>query len=361
MKMSIMSNESMRELHILKELKGIDNMYQLVKSKVLDGKFVLFIVELDDMISLEEFIIQNPDYFKDFNQVMNFVKKLATGLRIVHKKGFIHANIKPTSIFVNDQNEPVLFDFQHSLTKGKLSKIENPESSIMTPEMKMSIDYDKKIENDERIDVFYLGMLIYELYKGNLSQMLHLNAHYKLFLESTVSFSKGDLVDFYNLIFKSLQTLNTRLSFERYINLIRKVADYPSTNVLEEGSSYQLIDYATDAEKNMNDSIDKEKSAHFKSSFFDNTAQSEDTGMEVEILEEVHHHEEENKGSLLTEILLVIFFFNWFLFFGLIFLYILHLMNKRKMFDFLMDVKKKEKKELKEEERDDETVITCTS
>lgn len=355
MKMSVYSKKAYNELQILKNVQKHEYISQLVAQHFEVDKFVLYVVKFGELQSLEEFIISKPDYFRDFGVLMGFFKKLVTGVKNLHAEGFVHANLKPTSIFVDGNMDPVIFDFEHSLYKNRSGLITNNSSPIMSPEMKASIDFDKKIDFDEKIDVFFLGMLLLELYKGSLSKMMNLHSHYRVFLESRISFSKGDPKDFYNLIFKSIQTNFTRLSFTRYVNLVKRVADYPSAETLEEDYSYQISDFASEDEKNFS-SVKVNEDTGYKSSIFDNTVGSEAASDEVEVMEELHHEEEHDQASLLTEILLVIFFINWFLFFGLIFVYVLYVLNSKKYFDFLIEGRKN-----RSSEEELESVVTSDS
>lgn len=344
MKMSLPSRESRIELMLLKKLRKRPFISQLVDFIQTD-EYILLIFKFGNLVSLEESLLKDPVHFKDFKVALAFMKKVIKGVKQIHKEGYIHANLKPNSIFVDENFEPVIFNFENVLMLQRTGLVDASGVSLRTPEMAFSRDFKKKITYDEKIDVFFLGAIFYEIFRGPVSSILNYSAHYKLFLESTIPFRKNDPRDFYDIIYGSLQTNKTRVTFEKFSVLVRKALDFPSKDSLEAETSYKLKDNASDKELLVNSSSVDLKS-HFKASFFDNTQESEETTVEIDMLEHMHRQDEQAEGSFLTKLLLVIFLLNWVLFIVLLVLYVLYILEKRGFFRFLIGSKKKSETDL---------------
>ena len=57
--------------------------------------------------NLEEFIAQNPDYFKDKSHRKQFCDELFSAMAYIHKKGMLHLDLKPRNILITNQGHHV--------------------------------------------------------------------------------------------------------------------------------------------------------------------------------------------------------------------------------------------------------------
>lgn len=99
-----------------------------------------------------------------WQQSANLVAKVAESLQFAHDKGFIHRDIKPDNILLDENGEPILADFGIAVTECELQR--EMVTSIgtlayMAPEQ---LQPDGQI--DPRTDVYALGVVLYELLTG---------------------------------------------------------------------------------------------------------------------------------------------------------------------------------------------------
>ena len=57
--------------------------------------------------NLEEFIAQNPDYFKDKRHRKQFCDELLSAMSYIHSKGMLHLDLKPRNILITNQGHHV--------------------------------------------------------------------------------------------------------------------------------------------------------------------------------------------------------------------------------------------------------------
>lgn len=90
-------------------------------------------------------------------QALEWVKILASCLRIVHRKGIIHHDIKPDNILFTESGIIKLSDFGIANTGGGTK-------SYMSPE---ALAWDNKATADPRVDIYALGVTLIELLTRN--------------------------------------------------------------------------------------------------------------------------------------------------------------------------------------------------
>ena len=105
-----------------------------------------------------------------FKQAVDIGIQIADGLAAAHEKGIVHRDIKPENIMVRKDGIIQIMDFGLAKlrgTKSKLSRLTKEGSTIgtvgyMSPEQVQGQDV------DHRSDIFSLGVLMYELFTGEL-------------------------------------------------------------------------------------------------------------------------------------------------------------------------------------------------
>ena len=94
--------------------------------------------------------------------------QVAEGLAIAHEKGIVHRDIKPENIMVRKDGIVQIMDFGLAkLRASRASRLTKEGSTIGTAGY-MSPEQVQGQETDHRSDIFSLGVLLYELFAGEL-------------------------------------------------------------------------------------------------------------------------------------------------------------------------------------------------
>jgi serine/threonine protein kinase len=101
-----------------------------------------------------------------FKQALDIGIQLAEGLGVAHDKGIVHRDIKPDNIMVRKDGIVQIMDFGLAKLRG-VSKLTKEGSTIGTAGY-MSPEQVQGQEADHRSDIFSLGVLLYELFTGQL-------------------------------------------------------------------------------------------------------------------------------------------------------------------------------------------------
>lgn len=98
-------------------------------------------------------------------EILRIGKDICRGLQFCHQAGIIHRDIKPANIFVTDRNSYKLGDFgiARMVDAGQKASTKMGTRAYAAPEQFMS--YQDKY--DERVDIYSLGLTLYELANGN--------------------------------------------------------------------------------------------------------------------------------------------------------------------------------------------------
>lgn len=137
------------------------------------------------------FLLQNPNELTDFRK-LKILFGIAEGLRYLHENHFVHGDLTPGNILLNENIEPILTDYSLSKIKPRKTRIppmnicfyapenditeltasardENSESSSESPTMAIKqfsiIDNFQDIEPSA--DVFSYGMIVYTMITGS--------------------------------------------------------------------------------------------------------------------------------------------------------------------------------------------------
>lgn len=175
------------------------------------GNRVFLVLEFASGGSLFSFVrrqkgLEEKHYHKMFTQVCE-------GVAYLHKKNVIHRDIKPENILVDSKGNIKLCDFGWSALNRPSRKTFCGTYEYMAPEI-----FENKPYN-EKVDIWSLGILIYELLHGNSpfkgGSVLDI---YKNILKGKLEFKKNLCNSVKNLISQILQyDMNKRPSIEQIL------------------------------------------------------------------------------------------------------------------------------------------------
>jgi|GEM_PF-5253744 len=161
------------EANIIKELNTFKKSAPIVKC-ITTGKHKVnerwqpyLVLEYLTGISLKKWISPNNDY--DSNIVI--IEQLLDALELVHAKSIIHLDFTPENILFKDTTSLniVLIDFGVATYKVNWSnQTELRNYGIGKPEYMSPEQFDLKQNVDYRSDYYALGIIIYEMFTGNL-------------------------------------------------------------------------------------------------------------------------------------------------------------------------------------------------
>jgi eukaryotic-like serine/threonine-protein kinase len=93
--------------------------------------------------------------------------QIAEGLAAAHEKGIVHRDIKPDNIMIRKDGIAQIMDFGLAKLKGSVSQLTKEGSTVGTAAY-MSPEAVQGQDTDHRSDIFSLGVLLHELFTGEL-------------------------------------------------------------------------------------------------------------------------------------------------------------------------------------------------
>ena len=105
-----------------------------------------------------------------FKQAIDIGIQIADGLAAAHEKGIVHRDIKPENIMIRKDGIAQIMDFGLAKLRSASSKINRltKEGSTVGTAGYMSPEQVQGQDADHRSDIFSLGVLLYELFTGEL-------------------------------------------------------------------------------------------------------------------------------------------------------------------------------------------------
>jgi serine/threonine protein kinase len=105
-----------------------------------------------------------------FKQAVDIGIQLSDGLAVAHEKGIVHRDIKPENIMIRKDGIAQIMDFGLAKLRASGSKITRltKEGSTVGTAGYMSPEQVQGQDADHRSDIFSLGVLLYEMFTGQL-------------------------------------------------------------------------------------------------------------------------------------------------------------------------------------------------
>ena len=116
--------------------------------------------------NLKQFIqdYRNKDELIDEKIIIDIISQICKGLKEIHDNKIIHRDLTPDNIFIDENNKIKIGDFGVSktiTTYNKYAKSLIGKSHYLAPEIEKGIEYNNKV------DIYSLGCIIYELFTTN--------------------------------------------------------------------------------------------------------------------------------------------------------------------------------------------------
>ena len=166
---SIMNNfKSLYCTSFRDDSKLINNSMISMKYK---KKFFLILMEYCDGNTLEDVIKKHKDDSTpiDRKDIYIYTKQILKGLKVLHRNGIIHSDIKPGNIFLkkNGENEQIkIGDFGMAMLKKGGVKLNSKDIKGFTPLYSAPEQKNRKGTYNEKIDIYACGLILYELIGG---------------------------------------------------------------------------------------------------------------------------------------------------------------------------------------------------
>ena len=244
LKIQNQSSLSANELRILRLVQSKKYLVQLVEFKKRNSKLYTIISygakgTLDSFLNKSKHLLEYPN-------AVAFIKKLMLGLKNLHKSGFVHADLKPENIVVDENNDPLIIDFDMSVPMRRKA-MPRGTLSFMSPEVLQAFSYQTEVVFTPEVDLYALGLIFYLIVKRKPAIVLP-SLNYLLLLSSPVEFDKGDKQQFYDFVSEIVKPLSSRKEFLNSLYQLNSMCTYPTEEVLGKRVVYKMKKFATDEE-----------------------------------------------------------------------------------------------------------------
>ena len=156
-----------RELLVTRNLshKNIVRVFDIGEGTLGDAPVLYISMELLRGTTLKRKI--EDEGALEMNQAINIIKQLCSALEEAHKSGVVHRDVKPQNIFLDERNQVKLVDFGIARVGGT-KHLTATGYTYGTPDYMAPEQADPKQEVDYRADLYSLGVVIYEMFTGEL-------------------------------------------------------------------------------------------------------------------------------------------------------------------------------------------------
>jgi serine/threonine protein kinase len=152
-----------QDMEALSQVEGHPNIvraYDFLKDPDTDDTYYL-ILELVDGCTLREIIDEDPDL--TLAQGLRYLILVADALAYCHQRGIIHRNLTPYSIYVTDDGQVKLGDFDFARVPAISQTISKTGQPLVVNKYIAPEQLDDPRQVDPRVDLYSLGAVWYDL------------------------------------------------------------------------------------------------------------------------------------------------------------------------------------------------------
>ncbi|RNA12941.1 LISK family kinase [Brachionus plicatilis] len=179
---------------------------------------LFLVLEFLENGSLEDFLIKKTPAEIPFLLKLKIMLNVATGLRDIHAKNFIHADIKPKNILLDSSYTAKICDLG-SMKNGNLDNYDNNTGGLYYLPLEFFMG-----QYDKRIDIFSYGLIMYHVFSGQ---------RHTYTANNQLNISKLNLIEILfikNLILKATNiNPNERKSINYFKNILQSYVSLAET------------------------------------------------------------------------------------------------------------------------------------
>ena len=257
-KMALKKEDIEKCKNIMNLLSNINNKYLIKYYDIFTEKDTLNIVmEYGGDMDLKKFIksYKNKNILIDEDIIVNIILQICKGLKEIHKNKIIHRDLTPDNIFIDKNNNVKIGDFGVSKITTTLTNYANSQIgkfNYLAPEILKGLEYNNKV------DIYSLGCIIYELFTLNEYYIDKLDDKDCKIDTDTYNTKYQELID---LLLK--KDYHERPNIEEVIEYINKIINYiiAEINIEEKdiNKEIRIINSFEEYNKNYNYEMTKEK------------------------------------------------------------------------------------------------------
>jgi serine/threonine protein kinase len=233
----------MNELNKLKKLKDSLYVVQLVESKT-DEENIYMILTYGNQGNISDYLKKND--LTSFTSVIDAFKKIFAGVDNIHKAGYVHANLKPQNILVDQDGDPIICGLDLSV-EINTTGLPRGDPLYMAPEVMKSYIEGTMVEFSDLTDLYSLSVMFYEIFSGVKPYYLF-GMKYNVLMNTEIYFDKDQPKQFFDFIELGIKPVSHRACFEEAQDFL-KLVEIDEDDVNEESYSYKMISYADLDEK----------------------------------------------------------------------------------------------------------------
>ncbi len=118
-------------------------------------------------VTLEKLIESQLQGGLSFNEALKILSEILKGVAAAHKMGVIHRDLKPANVLISESGEVKITDFGLARTFEITQRFTQAGECVGTPYY-MAPEQIQEQETDERVDLYAIGIIAYELVTGEV-------------------------------------------------------------------------------------------------------------------------------------------------------------------------------------------------